>query len=94
MGTAIGRQFTSEAMSVIFLTLAAGSILYVVIQLLGVAHKNGRKELLYWASCSGWPRVRHRHGRHCGRRVSDSNPNGRTFTHSRRRLFWLAETAA
>jgi len=31
----------------IFLTLAAGSILYVVIQLLGVAHKVGRKDLLY-----------------------------------------------
>jgi ZIP family zinc transporter len=48
LGTAVGRQFTSAAMSVIFLALAAGSILYVVIQLLGVAHKNGRKELLHW----------------------------------------------
>jgi zinc transporter, ZIP family len=47
VGTAIGRQFTSAAMSVVFLTLAAGSILYVVIQLLGVAHKSGRKDLLY-----------------------------------------------
>ena len=53
LGTAVGRQFTSEAMSVIFLTLAAGSILYVVIQLLGVAHKNGRKELLYWGVLAG-----------------------------------------
>ena len=53
LGTAIGRQFTSEAMSVIFLSLAAGSILYVVIQLLGVAHKNGRKELLYWGVLLG-----------------------------------------
>ena len=52
-GTAIGRQFTSEAMSVTFLSLAAGSILYVVIQLLGVAHKNGRKELLYWGVLLG-----------------------------------------
>jgi len=52
-GTAIGRQFTSQAMSVIFLSLAAGSILYVVIQLLGVAHKNGRKELLYWGVLLG-----------------------------------------
>jgi ZIP family zinc transporter len=49
----VGRQFTSEAMSVIFLSLAAGSILYVVIQLLGVAHKNGRKELLYWGVLLG-----------------------------------------
>jgi ZIP family zinc transporter len=53
VGTAIGRQFTSEAMSVIFLSLAVGSILYVVIQLLGVAHKNGRKELLYWGVLLG-----------------------------------------
>ena len=50
VGTAAGRQFTSAAMSVMFLTLAAGSILYVVRQLLGVAHKSGRKDLLYWES--------------------------------------------
>ena len=53
VGTAVGRQFTSEAMSVNFLSLAAGTILYVVIQLLGVAHKNGRKELLYWGVLLG-----------------------------------------
>ena len=52
-GTVVGRQFTSQAMSVIFLTLAAGSILYVVIQLLGVAHKNKRKDLLYWGVLLG-----------------------------------------
>lgn len=48
IGTAIGRQFNSQPLSVIFLTLAAGSILYVVIQLLGVAQKAGRRELLVW----------------------------------------------
>jgi ZIP family zinc transporter len=53
VGTAVGRQFTSAAVSVVFLTLAAGSILYVVIQLLGVAHKSGRKELLYWGVLLG-----------------------------------------
>ena len=53
VGTAVGSQFTSDAMSVIFLTLAAGSILYVVIQLLGVAYKNGRKELIYWGVLLG-----------------------------------------
>ncbi|HVB76415.1 MAG TPA: ZIP family metal transporter [Candidatus Nitrosotalea sp.] len=47
LGTAIGRQFTSDIVSMLFLTLAAGSILYVVIQLLGVAQKAGRKNLLY-----------------------------------------------
>ena len=53
LGTAVGRQFTSAAMSVVFLTLAAGSILYVVIQLLGVAHKSGRKDLMYWGVLLG-----------------------------------------
>ena len=53
LGTAVGSQFTSDAMSVIFLTLAAGSILYVIIQLLGVAFKNGRKNLIYWGVLAG-----------------------------------------
>jgi zinc transporter, ZIP family len=53
LGTALGRQFSSAALSVIFLTFAAGSILYVVIQLLGVAHRNGRKDLLYWGVLGG-----------------------------------------
>jgi ZIP family zinc transporter len=53
VGTAVGRQFTSAAVGVIFLALAAGSILYVVIQLLGVAHKNARKDLLYWGVLLG-----------------------------------------
>lgn len=53
LGTAVGRQFTSEAVSVIFLTLAAGSILYVIVQLLGVAHRAGHKELLYWGLLAG-----------------------------------------
>jgi ZIP family zinc transporter len=34
--------------SVAFLSLAAGSILYVVIQLVGVALRAGHKEMLYW----------------------------------------------
>ena len=53
LGTAVGSQFTSDAMSVIFLTLAAGSILYVVIQLLGVAFKAGRTKLLYYGVLAG-----------------------------------------
>ena len=53
VGTAVGRQFTSAALSVLFLTLAAGSIIYVVIQLLGVAHKGRRKDLLYWGVLLG-----------------------------------------
>ena len=48
LGTIVGRQFTSDALSVVFFTLAAGSIVYVVIQLLGVAQKMGKRELLVW----------------------------------------------
>ena len=46
VGTWIGHGFTSDAVSVAFLTLAAGSILYVVIQLVGVAAKARRPDLL------------------------------------------------
>jgi zinc transporter, ZIP family len=53
VGTAVGRQFTSDAVSVIFLTLAAGSILYVIVQLLGIGLRANRKELLYWGLFSG-----------------------------------------
>ena len=53
LGTVIGHQFTSDVMSTLFLTVAAGSILYVVIQLLGVARKVGRMELLYWGVMLG-----------------------------------------
>ncbi|NUR63263.1 MAG: zinc permease [Catenulispora sp.] len=45
VGTLVGEQFTSTAVSVAFLSLAAGSILYVVIELLAVARKTGLKEL-------------------------------------------------
>jgi ZIP family zinc transporter len=48
VGTLIGHSFTSDAVTVTFLTLAAGSILYVVIQLLNVAQRVGRRELLIW----------------------------------------------
>ena len=53
VGTAVGHSFTSEAMSVLFLTLAAGSILYVVLQLVVVAAKSGRKEILCWGLLLG-----------------------------------------
>ncbi len=53
VGTAVGQWFTNDAMSVVFLTLAAGSILYVIIQLLGVAAKIGRKEVLCWGLLAG-----------------------------------------
>ena len=45
LGTVVGEQFSSDAVSIAFLALAAGSILYVVIELLAVARKTGLKEL-------------------------------------------------
>lgn len=46
VGTLIGHSFTSAYVSVAFLTLAAGSIVYVVAQLFGVAAKAKRTDLL------------------------------------------------
>jgi ZIP family zinc transporter len=46
IGTWVGHGFTSEAVSVAFLTLAAGSIAYVVIQLLGIAGRAQRMDLV------------------------------------------------
>lgn len=46
LGTAIGHNFTSEPVSVVFLTLAAGSIVYVIAQLLGVAARAKRADLV------------------------------------------------
>src|SRR4051812_24748084 len=48
VGTVVGQGFTSEAVSVLFLALAAGSILYVIVQLVGVALRTGHREMLYW----------------------------------------------
>ncbi len=53
LGTILGRQFTSEPLTVAFLTLAAGSILYVVIQLIGVALRAGLRTPLYWGVLAG-----------------------------------------
>jgi ZIP family zinc transporter len=47
VGTAVGHSFTSEPVAVAFLTLAAGSIIYVVVQLLGLAGRSSRKDLVY-----------------------------------------------
>jgi ZIP family zinc transporter len=53
VGTAVGHQFTSDAFSIVFLTLAAGSILYVVIQLTGIALRSPRRGLLYGGVLAG-----------------------------------------
>ncbi|MDP9027181.1 MAG: zinc permease [Actinomycetota bacterium] len=45
LGTLVGSLFVSAALSVLFLALAAGSIVYVIIQLLGVLARARRTEL-------------------------------------------------
>ncbi len=45
-GTIIGHSFTSEPLSVVFLSLAAGSIVYVIAELLGVAGRAKRSDLV------------------------------------------------
>jgi ZIP family zinc transporter len=53
VGTAIGHTWSSEPLAVVFLSLAAGSILYVVVQLIGVAAKNRRSDLLAYGLLIG-----------------------------------------
>jgi zinc transporter, ZIP family len=53
VGTMLGQAVVNDALSVGFLGLAAGSILYVVLQLLRVAERKGRRVLLYWALLVG-----------------------------------------
>ena len=53
VGTLIGQAVVNDVLSIGFLALAAGSILYVVIQLLRVVAKWGRKELLCWSILLG-----------------------------------------
>ena len=53
VGTLIGQSFVNDTVFLGFLALAAGSILYVVIQLLSVAQRLGHKELLMWGVLLG-----------------------------------------
>ncbi len=53
IGTLIGQSFANDAVSILFLGLAAGSILFVVIELIGVALKLGAKHVLYWGLLIG-----------------------------------------
>ncbi len=47
------HNFTSEPVSVVFLTLAAGSIVYVIAQLLGVAARAKRPDLVAYGLLLG-----------------------------------------
>ena len=53
VGTIIGMQVTSPLLGIAFLALAAGSILYVVIELLAVARATRLKELVTWGIMLG-----------------------------------------
>jgi ZIP family zinc transporter len=46
LGTIIGWTFVSEQLSILFLSLAAGSIIFVIIQLLGVLARERRGQLV------------------------------------------------
>lgn len=53
LGTVVGQVMTAPLLGVAFLALAAGSILYVVIELLAVARASKLKELVTWAILLG-----------------------------------------
>ncbi len=53
LGTLLGQWVVNDTLFVGFLALAAGSILYVVIQLLRVASKHGFPELVMWGIFAG-----------------------------------------
>jgi ZIP family zinc transporter len=48
LGTALGQAWSSEAMSVVFFAVAAGSILYVVQELFAVNRRYGHTRLVMW----------------------------------------------
>jgi len=53
VGTVVGHAWVSEGVSVVFLALAAGSILYVVIELLNVLRGAGSKAMVTWGILAG-----------------------------------------
>ncbi len=53
LGTLVGRTAVNETLFVAFLALAAGSILYVILELLHVGRNIGYKELAAWGLLLG-----------------------------------------
>ena len=49
----VGQAWTSDAVSVVFFTVAAGSILYVVQELFAVNRKYGQPVLVTWLLLAG-----------------------------------------
>jgi len=54
LGTIIGTAFSSEYISVMFLSLAAGAIVYVVAELLNVGRKLGAWDVTVWGVLAGF----------------------------------------
>src|SRR3954471_665450 len=52
-GTVLGQAWSSEAMTVVFFAVAAGSILYVVQELFAVNRKHGHATLVMWLVLTG-----------------------------------------
>jgi ZIP family zinc transporter len=52
-GTVLGQAWTSTPVSIVFLALAAGSILYVVVELLNVCRLFGQKTIVTWGVLLG-----------------------------------------
>jgi len=53
LGTLLGQAWVNESVSILFLALAAGSILYVVIELLNVGRLLASKTLVTWGVLFG-----------------------------------------
>ncbi len=54
LGTLLGVSVHSEALSILFLTLAAGAIIYVVAEMLGVAKRFKAQEVIMWGVLLGF----------------------------------------
>ena len=52
-GTVVGQAWTSTGVSILFLSLAAGSILYVVMELLNVCRLFSTKTITAWGLLLG-----------------------------------------
>jgi zinc transporter, ZIP family len=53
LGTVVGQAWTSNAVSVVFFTVAGGSILYVVQELFAVNRRYGNPVLIMWLTLIG-----------------------------------------
>jgi ZIP family zinc transporter len=53
LGTVVGQAWTSDALSVVFFTVAGGSILYVVQELFAVNRKYGHPVVITWLLMAG-----------------------------------------